>query len=132
MAKTKTVVTVISRISDRPAGKEACLVVIYGLDLGKKFDVDRASIVIGRSSKVDIQIDQEAVSRNHCKIINTGSVLSDRADILQGPYSASKHAVKGFTDALRVEIQEFGKLHRSRTLTKADRASHASRDWEGA
>ncbi|WP_230533333.1 SDR family oxidoreductase [Microvirga roseola] len=40
------------------------------------------------------------------KIINTGSVLSDRADILQGPYSASKHAVKGLTDALRMELEE--------------------------
>jgi NAD(P)-dependent dehydrogenase (short-subunit alcohol dehydrogenase family) len=37
--------------------------------------------------------------------INTGSVLSDRAMILQGPYSASKHAVKGFTDALRMELE---------------------------
>jgi NAD(P)-dependent dehydrogenase (short-subunit alcohol dehydrogenase family) len=42
------------------------------------------------------------------KIINTGSVLSDRAMILQGPYSASKHAVKGFTDALRMEVEEAG------------------------
>jgi two-component system, cell cycle response regulator len=73
--RNKTVVTVISRISDRPVGKEACLVVIYGLDLGKKFNVDRPSIVIGRSSKADIQIDQEAVSRNHCKLINTGKSI---------------------------------------------------------
>jgi diguanylate cyclase (GGDEF)-like protein len=70
--RSKTVVTVISRISDRPVGKEACLVVIYGLDLGKKYNVDRPSVVIGRSSKADIQIDQESVSRNHCKLINTG------------------------------------------------------------
>lgn len=39
-------------------------------------------------------------------IINIGSVVSDRAIPLQGMYSASKHAVKGFTDALRVEVQE--------------------------
>lgn len=37
-------------------------------------------------------------------IINIGSVLGDRAMILQGPYSAMKHAVKGFTDALRTEV----------------------------
>ena len=37
-------------------------------------------------------------------IINIGSVLSDRAMILQGPYSAMKHAVKGFTDTLRTEV----------------------------
>jgi NAD(P)-dependent dehydrogenase (short-subunit alcohol dehydrogenase family) len=39
------------------------------------------------------------------KIINTGSVLGDRAMILQGPYSASKHAVNGFTDALRMDLE---------------------------
>lgn len=38
-------------------------------------------------------------------IINIGSVLSERAILLQGIYSASKHAVKGFTDALRMELE---------------------------
>ena len=39
-------------------------------------------------------------------IINLGSEASDRAIPLQGIYSASKHAVKGFTDALRMELAE--------------------------
>lgn len=41
-------------------------------------------------------------------IINIGSTLSDRAIPLQGVYSASKHAVKGFTDSLRMELEEKG------------------------
>ena len=41
-------------------------------------------------------------------LINIGSVLSERAVLLQGSYSASKHAVKGFTDALRMELEEEG------------------------
>ena len=41
-------------------------------------------------------------------IINVGSSLSDRAIPLQGTYCASKHAVKGFTDALRMELEEEG------------------------
>ena len=49
--------------------------VIYGLDLGRKYNVDRPSIVLGRSSKADIQLDQESVSRNHCKLINTGKSI---------------------------------------------------------
>lgn len=73
--RNKTVVTAISKISDRPVAKEACLVVICGLELGKKFNLNRPQIIIGRSSKADIQIDQEAVSRNHCKIINTGNAI---------------------------------------------------------
>ena len=39
-------------------------------------------------------------------LINIGSTVSDRAVPLQGIYSASKHAVKGFTDALRMELEE--------------------------
>ena len=41
-------------------------------------------------------------------IINIGSTLSDRAIPMQGIYSASKHAVKGFTDALRMELESEG------------------------
>jgi NAD(P)-dependent dehydrogenase (short-subunit alcohol dehydrogenase family) len=41
-------------------------------------------------------------------LINIGSVVSDRAIPLQGAYSASKHAVKGFTDALRMELDAEG------------------------
>ena len=50
-------------------------------------------------------------------LINIGSALSERAVPLQGMYSASKHAVKGFTDALRMEVEE-AKLPISVTLIK--------------
>jgi short-subunit dehydrogenase len=52
-----------------------------------------------------------AVARLHGTggaLINIGSIVSDRAVPLQGAYSASKHAVKGFTDALRMELEEEG------------------------
>ncbi len=71
-ARSKTVVTVISKLSERPAGKDACLVVIYGLELGRKFNLDTNTVVVGRSSKSEIQVDQESVSRSHAKVINTG------------------------------------------------------------
>lgn len=38
-------------------------------------------------------------------LINLGSEVSDRAVPLQGMYSASKHAVKGFTESLRSELE---------------------------
>jgi NAD(P)-dependent dehydrogenase (short-subunit alcohol dehydrogenase family) len=45
------------------------------------------------------------LGRSGGSLINIGSVASEVALPLQGMYSASKHAVKGFTDALRVEAQ---------------------------
>lgn len=41
-------------------------------------------------------------------IVNLGSVASDVAFPMQGMYSASKHAIKGFTDALRIELEADG------------------------
>lgn len=41
-------------------------------------------------------------------LINIGSVLSDVAIPIQGTYCASKHAVRGYTDALRMELNEEG------------------------
>ena len=38
-------------------------------------------------------------------IINIGSIVSDQAVPLQGIYSASKHAVQGYTNALRMELE---------------------------
>jgi len=38
-------------------------------------------------------------------LINVGSEASELAIPLQGMYSASKHAVKGFTDGLRIEVE---------------------------
>jgi NAD(P)-dependent dehydrogenase (short-subunit alcohol dehydrogenase family) len=38
-------------------------------------------------------------------LINVGSEVSDRAVPLQGIYSASKHAVKGWTESLRAELE---------------------------
>jgi len=41
-------------------------------------------------------------------LVNLGSVASDMAFPIQGMYCASKHAIKGFTDALRMELEEEG------------------------
>ena len=41
-------------------------------------------------------------------LLNVGSVLSDIAIPVQGTYCASKHAVKGYTDALRLELEQEG------------------------
>lgn len=59
----------------------------------------------------------EQLRRRGGAVINIGSTVSDRAIPLQGMYSASKHAVKGFTDALLMEVEE-DRLPISITLIK--------------
>ena len=54
--------------------------------------------------------------QNGGALINVGSEVSDAVIPLQGMYSASKHAVKGFTDALRVEVCDLDKAPVSITL----------------
>lgn len=51
-------------------------------------------------------------------LINVGSEVSDAVIPLQGMYAASKHALKGFTDALRVEIQELDQTPVAITLVQ--------------
>jgi short-subunit dehydrogenase len=84
-------------------------VTIYGrivdvslADQRRLFDINVWGVVHG--SRVAV----EHLRRHGGALINIGSVLSDRALPLQGTYSASKHAVKGFTDALRMEIEKDG------------------------
>ena len=49
-------------------------------------------------------------------LINVGSEVSEAVAPMLGMYSASKHAVKGFTDGLRVEIEHVDKAPVSITL----------------
>jgi diguanylate cyclase (GGDEF)-like protein len=60
----------------RPTGdpEKACLVLIYppGPALGKRFELDRGEIVIGRGQDCDILLDRDAVSRRHARVARTG------------------------------------------------------------
>ncbi len=48
------------------------------------------------------------MGRDGGALINVASVLADRAIPLQGIYCAAKHALKAFTDALRMELEADG------------------------
>ena len=49
------------------------LIVIYGHDLGRRVHIGVEPVVIGRSPQCEIQVDQESVSRNHCRVWFDGS-----------------------------------------------------------
>jgi len=69
-------------------------------DAHRLFDTNYWGVVNGSLVAVPRLLERGGV------LINTGSVVSDRAIPLQGHYSASKHAVKAFTDALRMELED--------------------------
>jgi diguanylate cyclase (GGDEF)-like protein len=50
----------------------ACLVVIYGPELGKRAALGHGTFEIGRSSRSDLPIDQESISRHHARITFDG------------------------------------------------------------
>ena len=72
------------------------------VDMRRLFEINFWGVVHG--SRIAV----EHMRRRGGALINVGSTVSDRAIPLQGIYSASKHAVKGFTDALRMELEEQG------------------------
>ena len=81
------------------------------VDLRRLFETNVWGVVYGSRIAVDNLRERGGA------LINVGSEVSDAAVPLQGMYSASKHAVKGFTDALRMEV-EADKLPISITLIK--------------
>jgi len=69
-------------------------------DARRLFDTNFWGMVNG--SRLALQY----LRQNGGALINVGSEVSDRAIPLQAFYSASKHALLGFTDALRSEVEE--------------------------
>ena len=70
-------------------------------EMRRVIEVNLLGVMYG--SRVAVQLMRP---RGGGTIINVGSVLSDRAVQLQSAYSASKHAVAGFSEALRLELQQ--------------------------
>jgi diguanylate cyclase (GGDEF)-like protein len=74
--------TRVTRIQEHPGGAggpkgarpgDACIIVIYGPELGKRVTLGTAPFEIGRSSKNDLFIDQESISRHHARITFDGA-----------------------------------------------------------
>ena len=68
-------------------------------DARRLFETNFWGVVYGSRAAV------HHLRQNGGALINVGSVVSDTAVPLQSFYVASKHALKGFTDALRMELE---------------------------
>jgi short-subunit dehydrogenase len=113
VSREQDVQNIVDRTIQRFAGYDTWVnnagVSIYGplLDVPvederKLFDMNYWSVVYGS------RIAARYLRQQGGAIINLGSVASDRAVPLQAAYSASKHAIKAYTDALRSELEREG------------------------
>ncbi|MCA9688097.1 MAG: GGDEF domain-containing protein [Nannocystaceae bacterium] len=69
--RDETIVTVINKSDESGSGrvkKDACLVVIYGAELGRKYNLDGRELTIGRAAVNDICVSQDSVSRTHATL----------------------------------------------------------------
>ena len=71
-------------------------------DMRRQFDVNYWGQVYGSGAAVP------HLRKQGGALINVASALADRAIPLQGNYCAAKHALKAFTDSLRMELEEEG------------------------
>jgi NAD(P)-dependent dehydrogenase (short-subunit alcohol dehydrogenase family) len=71
-------------------------------DMRRQFDVNYWGQVHGSRAAVP------HLRRQGGALINVASAVADRAIPLQGNYCATKHAIKAFTDTLRMELEEEG------------------------
>jgi short-subunit dehydrogenase len=79
-------------------------------DARRLFDINFWGVVHGSLAALPHLI------QNGGALINVGSEVSEASAPLLGIYTASKHAVKGFTDTLRIEVEQVEQAPVSITL----------------
>ena len=86
-------------VNNAASAAYATLVQLSTADARRLFDVTFWGMVHGCQTAVP------RLRERGGAIVNLGSATSDRAVPLQGMYSAAKHAVKAYTDTLRMELE---------------------------
>jgi short-subunit dehydrogenase len=100
-------------VNDAGVGIVSPIEEVSSADHHRLFEVNYFGIVYGSLAAVRHFREQGKAG----SVINLGSAVSDMPMLLSVAYSASKHAIKGFTDGLRVELMQ-EKLPISVTLIK--------------
>ena len=82
MALESTVLTaVVAQPETNPEpAQHACLVVIFGAEIGRRIELHAKDVVIGRASTADLQLDMDSVSRTHAIVSRTsrGFIIRDQ------------------------------------------------------
>lgn len=89
-------------VNDAGLGLWGRLQEVSDADHRQLFDINFWGVVYGSTTAL------KTLKQRGGALINLGSVASDFAFPIQGMYSTTKHAIKGFTDALRRELKDEG------------------------
>jgi diguanylate cyclase (GGDEF)-like protein len=91
----KTRITKLSAINRIVACNDACLVQIYGPNLGRRFHIRGPQLTVGRDRTNDIVVDLDNVSRKHCKFSNySGKVFVSDLGSTNGTYLNDKEVLQ--------------------------------------
>ncbi|MFH1729122.1 MAG: diguanylate cyclase [Pseudomonadota bacterium] len=92
MADDPTIIQKKDKVFEKTGpGNNACLVIIHGSQLGKKYNLDALEMCIGRGENVEVRVNEENVSRKHARIINKGDkVIIEDLDSTNGTYINTK------------------------------------------
>lgn len=83
----ETKVTRVSELNTLEISGEACLVCIYGPELGKKWTLNTESLVVGRGPQNDIVVDLDNISRRHAQFtVLAGAVTVKDLGSTNGTY----------------------------------------------
>ncbi len=77
----RTIVSPISAASPLPREQTPALLVVSGPQIGRSFPIDKDEFMIGRVDSCDLVVEDDLVSRHHCKFIvsKEGTLLADLA-----------------------------------------------------
>lgn len=80
-AEDQTVISPIQSLDFQIAERKPVLVMISGPQLGRAFNIDKDEFMIGRVENCDLTVEDDLVSRHHCKILLTpdGAQIVDLA-----------------------------------------------------
>lgn len=84
----ETRVSSVSRIFEKGVSSQACLVTIYGPELGKQYKLPEGATFIGRGPENDIVLDMDNVSRRHVRVqvMDQGSTFIEDLQSTNGTY----------------------------------------------
>src|SRR5215208_3364177 len=63
---------------ERAKDQEACLIIIRGTPQGKRYELNKPQMFIGRDANAEISVNDQNVSRKHAEVIKDGGAVQLR------------------------------------------------------